>query len=98
MVTLLTHPAISLPCGVDHAGMPFGLQIVGGFRSDHQVLGAAHAMERAFSSNAALRRPRPDLHALVQSRPQPPLRSIVTAAPDAQAAASASVSGSVSAV
>ncbi len=98
VVTLLTHPAISLPCGVDHAGMPFGLQIVGGFRSDHQVLGAAHAMEQAFSSSAELRRPRPDLNALVQSRPQPPLRSIVTAAPDAQAAASASDPGSVSAV
>jgi hypothetical protein len=55
-------------------------------------------MERAFSSSAELRRPRPDLHALVQSRPQPPLRSIVTAAPDAQAAAGASDAGSVSAV
>lgn len=98
VVTLVTHPALSLPCGVDHAGMPFGLQIVGGFRSDHQVLGAAHAMEQAFSSSAELRRPRPDLHALVKSRPQPPLRSIVTAAPDAQPAASASDRGSASVV
>ena len=98
MVTLVTHPSISLPCGVDHAGMPFGLQIVGGFRSDHQVLGAAHAMERAFSSSTELRRPRPDIEALVKSQPQPSLRSIVTAAPDAQAAASASGSASASVV
>ena len=95
VVTLLTHPAISLPCGVDHAGMPFGLQIVGGFRSDHQVLGAAHAMELAFSASTELRRPRPDLRALRKA--DPALRSIVTAAPDLPAAASASASGSASA-
>jgi hypothetical protein len=78
--------------------MPFGLQIVGGFRSDHQVLGAAHAMERAFASSAELRRPRPDLQLLLKTQPQPPLRSIVTAAPDAErAAGAASASDSASA-
>ena len=79
VVTLTTHPAISLPCGLDHAGMPFGLQIVGGFRADHQVLGAAHAMEKAFAGDAQLRRPRPDLAAL---RPaEPALTSIVKTPP-----------------
>lgn len=79
VVTLTTHPAISLPCGTDHAGMPFGLQVVGGFRRDHELLGAAHAMEQAFSTQEALRRPRPDLAAL---RPaEPTLTSIVTAPP-----------------
>ena len=28
-ITLATNPAISLPCGVDHKGMPFGLQVIG---------------------------------------------------------------------
>lgn len=79
VVTLTTHPALSLPCGVDHAGMPFGLQIVGGFRTDHQVLGAAHAMEMAFAADAQLRRPRPDLSALRMA--EPALTSIVTAPP-----------------
>lgn len=79
VVTLTTHPALSLPCGVDHAGMPFGLQIVGGFRADHQVLGAAHAMEMAFAADAQLRRPRPDLSALRMA--EPALTSIVTAPP-----------------
>jgi Asp-tRNA(Asn)/Glu-tRNA(Gln) amidotransferase A subunit family amidase len=79
VVTLTTHPALSLPCGVDHAGMPFGLQIVGGFRADHQVLGAAHAMEMAFAADAQLRRPRPDLSALRTA--EPALTSIVTAPP-----------------
>jgi len=79
VVTLTTHPAISLPCGVDHAGMPFGLQVVGGFRADHQVLGAAHAMEKAFAADVQLRRPRPDLSLL---RPaEPALTSIVRTPP-----------------
>ena len=79
VTTLLTHPALSLPCGLDHKGMPFGLQIVGGFRADHKVLGAAQAMEQAFAAMADLRRPRPDLSAL---RPaDPALRSIVTSPP-----------------
>jgi len=79
VVTLTTHPALALPCGVDHAGMPFGLQIVGGFRADHQVLGAAHAMEGAFATSAELRRPRPDLAALRMA--EPALTSIVKTPP-----------------
>ncbi|MFT4190936.1 MAG: amidase family protein [Comamonas sp.] len=79
VVTLTTHPALALPCGLDHAGMPFGLQVVGGFRQDHLTLGAAHALEQAFAHDAELRRPRPDLAAL---RPaEPALTSIVTAPP-----------------
>jgi Asp-tRNA(Asn)/Glu-tRNA(Gln) amidotransferase A subunit family amidase len=33
-VTLVTNPAISLPCGTDPMGMPFGLQVTGRFRGD----------------------------------------------------------------
>src|SRR5712672_2419382 len=33
-ITLATNPAIALPCGVDHADMPFGLQVIGRFRGD----------------------------------------------------------------
>jgi Asp-tRNA(Asn)/Glu-tRNA(Gln) amidotransferase A subunit family amidase len=80
VVTMTTHPSISLPCGLDGAGMPFGLQVTGPFRGDLQLLGAALAMESAFARHDALRRPRPDIDRL---RPaDPPLRSIVTAAPD----------------
>ena len=79
LVTLTTLPALSLPCGVDHAGMPFGLQIVGRFRADHQVLGAAAAMERAFAGSDELRRPRPALDRL--QAVEPALTSIVTAPP-----------------
>lgn len=80
VVTLTTHPALSLPCGLDERGMPFGLQVVGGFRADAQLLAAAHAMEQAFAPHAVLRRPRPDPSRLAPC--EPALTSIVTAAPD----------------
>jgi Asp-tRNA(Asn)/Glu-tRNA(Gln) amidotransferase A subunit family amidase len=79
VITLTTHPAIALPCGRDHRGMPFGLQAVGRFRGDHALLAAAHAMEQAFAPIEALRRPLPDLAALGPA--QPDLRSIVTTPP-----------------
>ena len=79
VVTLVTNPAIALPCGTDHKGMPFGLQAVGRFRGDRALLGASHAMEQAFNAIPALRRPRPDLSKL--TKPTPALKSIVTHPP-----------------
>jgi len=80
ITTLTTHPAISLPCGVDEQQMPFGLQVVGPFRGDLALLGASRALEHAFQSHAALRRPRPDTTRLAAAEPS--LTSIITAAPD----------------
>jgi len=79
VVTLTTHPAVSLPCGLDHAGMPFGLQIVGPFHGDRKTLAVAHALEQVFAQSPVLRRPRPDLSKL--TRPDPSLKSIVTSPP-----------------
>lgn len=79
VITLVTNPALSLPCGVDHAGMPFGLQVIGRFRGDRAVLSAAHAMERAFAAIPELRRPIPDLQKLFTAAPA--LKSIVTHPP-----------------
>jgi len=79
IVTLATLPALSLPCGLDHAGMPFGLQLVGHFRADHQVLGMAAAMEQAFAGSDELRRPRPALDRL--RAVEPALTSIVKTPP-----------------
>src|SRR5690606_22828554 len=79
VVTLTTHPALTLPCGRDAQAMPFALQVIGPFRADLQVLAAAQAIEQAFAGIEALRRPLPDLAAL---RPaEPALTSIVTAPP-----------------
>ncbi|HKA43816.1 MAG TPA: amidase family protein [Burkholderiales bacterium] len=88
VITLATNPAIALPCGVDHKGMPFGLQIVGPFRADRAVLAAAHAMEQAFAAITTLRRPVPDLSKL--GRAVPALKSIVTHPPKASTRAAAS--------
>jgi amidase len=79
VVTLTALPAITLPCGVDHADMPFGLQLVGRFREDHRTLGIAAAMEQAFAKSDALRRPLPALDKLRAA--EPALTSIVTAPP-----------------
>ena len=60
-LTLTGHPVVALPCGTDHKGMPFGIQIVGPRRGDRFLLGAAAALERAFTTRAKLQRPIPDL-------------------------------------
>ena len=81
VITLVTNPAIAIPCGVDEHDMPFGLQVIGPFRADRALLGAAHAMEHALAAIPALRRPVPDLTRLAQ--PSPALKSIVTHPPEA---------------
>jgi len=68
-----------MPCGVDHKGMPFGLQVVGRFRGDRELLGIAHAMEQSFAAMPALRRSLPDPGKL--ARPVPELKAIVTHPP-----------------
>jgi amidase len=94
VITLVAHPSLSLPCGCDHAGMPFGLQMVGGFRQDLQTLAAAQALEAAFAGHPELRRPRPDLSRLQPA--EPALRSIVTSPPIfGSAQAPGTASGSV---
>ncbi|MBV8411204.1 MAG: amidase, partial [Alphaproteobacteria bacterium] len=78
-ITLATNPAIALPCGLDHQGMPFGLQVIGRFRGDGEVLGAAHALEQAFARIPGLARPLPEIAKL--RKPTPELKSIVTHPP-----------------
>jgi Asp-tRNA(Asn)/Glu-tRNA(Gln) amidotransferase A subunit family amidase len=78
-VTLVTNPAVSIPCGIDHNGMPFGLQVTGRFRGDLELLDAAEAMEAAFARIPGLGRPRPDLDRLAGSRVD--LKSLVTHPP-----------------
>lgn len=67
--TLVGHPALSLPVGLDRNGMPFGLQIVGPRGGDALVLAAAAALERALVGDLRTARPVPDLAALVRSMP-----------------------------
>lgn len=68
-VTVVGHPAISLPVGLDHNGMPFGLQIVGPRGGDAKVLAVAAALERLLAADPRTARPVPDLTALA-ARPK----------------------------
>lgn len=79
VVTLATNPALSLPCGRDEHGMPFGLQVIGRLRGDAELLRAAYALEGALAERSETARPLPDLGKLDQPRPE--LKSIVTHPP-----------------
>jgi amidase len=48
---LTGHPAISIPCGQTHDGLPLGLQIVGRPGADADVIGAASALQEALGSS-----------------------------------------------
>ncbi len=63
-ITMATHPAAVIPCGVDSRGLPFGIQIVGRFQGDPFLLGAAHSLERLMAGEQDLARPLPDLEKL----------------------------------
>ena len=63
-VTVVGHPAISLPVGLDRNGMPFGLQIVGPRGGDALVLRVAAALEALLAGDPRTARPVPDLAAL----------------------------------
>lgn len=54
-MTVLGHPAISVPAGFTPEGLPVGVQIVGRHRDDWGVLQLAHAFEQA--THYAERRP-----------------------------------------
>ena len=66
-LTTAIPTAAVIPCGVDHAGMPFGLQIVGPNGSDATVLAVAHALEQVLAENPSTARPLPDIGALTRS-------------------------------
>ncbi len=47
-------PAISLPCGTNETGLPLGLQVVGGWYRDEQLLAWADGLERALCQSSKL--------------------------------------------
>ena len=63
-LTLTGHPVIAIPCGVDHLGLPFGLQVVGAKRADKALLDMAAALETHLNATAGLGRPLADLEKL----------------------------------
>ena len=63
-ITVVGHPVVALPCGLDATGTPFGIQLIGSMYGDRDLLRSAQAFERAFASDAVLARPRPDIERL----------------------------------
>jgi len=54
----------AIPCGRDHKGLPFGIQLIGSRGSDLKVLSMALALEEAMASDAETARPVSDWKAL----------------------------------
>lgn len=77
--SLTGGPSITLPCGRDAQGMPFGLQMLGSVRGDEAMLASAKALETLFASDPEMERPCPDMANLAQSDID--LKSIVTHPP-----------------
>ena len=55
LITMTSHPALSLPCGFTPEGLPVGAQIVGRYRGETDLLAFAAAWEAAL--DVASRRP-----------------------------------------
>lgn len=64
-LTVALPVVVALPCGVDHKGMPFGIQVAGPNGSDGMVIEIANALEKVLACNAETRRPVPDIAKLV---------------------------------
>jgi Asp-tRNA(Asn)/Glu-tRNA(Gln) amidotransferase A subunit family amidase len=67
--SLIGHPSLSLPVGLDRHGMPFGLQIVGPRGGDALVLAVAAALEAHLATDPRSARPSPDLRRLASAPP-----------------------------
>jgi amidase len=65
-LTLTAHPVACIPCGRDHLGMPFGIQVCGRRFGDRRALAVAAAIERHLQTIPELARPLPDLAALTK--------------------------------
>jgi amidase len=64
MPTMALCCSCAIPCGYDHMGLPFGIQIIGPRGSDLEVLSIALALEEAMASDTETARPVFDWRAL----------------------------------
>ena len=64
-LTITGHPIVSIPCGLDPTGTPFGLQIVWPRKhSERFLIAVAAAMERYAEGRERIGRPSPDIGVL----------------------------------
>jgi Asp-tRNA(Asn)/Glu-tRNA(Gln) amidotransferase A subunit family amidase len=59
--------AAALPCGVDHLGLPFGIQVIGPIGADARILEVAHVLEQVLAADKETARPVPDRTKLTRS-------------------------------
>lgn len=64
-LTVALPCVVSLPCGVDHKGMPFGIQVAGPNGADAMVIEIAYALEQVLAANPETQRAVPDIAKLV---------------------------------
>lgn len=63
-ISMMGHPAIVVPVGLDPQGTPFGIQIVGRRLADKKLLELALALEIEFLQHPDLKRPVPNIKEL----------------------------------
>ena len=56
--------SVALPCGVDHKGFPFGIQVIGPKGTDARVLEIAYALEQVLAERKETARAVPDISSL----------------------------------
>ena len=59
--TMALACSIALPCGLDQAGMPFGIQVLGAPGNDKAVIEIAKSLETILAQNDKTRRPAPKI-------------------------------------
>lgn len=59
--TMALACGVTIPCGLDHANMPFGIQILGAPGNDNLVIAVAKSIETVLSENSSSVRPIPNL-------------------------------------
>ncbi len=59
--TMALACGIALPCGLDQAGMPFGIQVLGAPGNDKAVIEVAKSLETVLAQHDKTRRPAPNL-------------------------------------
>ena len=69
-LTVVGHPVLALPSGLDATGMPFGIQCVAPMYRDAKLLGIARCLEETFKSSPRYSPPRPDAEAIRSVDPQ----------------------------
>jgi Asp-tRNA(Asn)/Glu-tRNA(Gln) amidotransferase A subunit family amidase len=60
-ITLTGHPSLSMPCGLEPTGTPFGLQVIAPHAADVKLLAFANALEAVLERDPRTARPIPDL-------------------------------------